>query len=335
MGLVTIGIDVGAWAAGACRGHGWCGPGLAQGLWGSPPPEARHHGPLAHGRAESRPVGERVEVHFLIRHLERLPLGTPYPRVAQRVARITGQVRARTGESPTIYMDATGVGQPVLDILRAEIPGGRLVGVYFTHGDRRTETRLRGNGRSRWARPSWSPVSRPAPVRPAPPTPDPGGRGLDRRAAHLRAPGRRERKRSLRRLQGRHARRPRHRSGPRRAGGSPNRHGPVDLGHPIAVEESGTPMRYGEPQPFVGVGPHLGQGREPTGLCVVEVQDCVGTETTPARHPTGKPRIVRWRAPGRPGHGAGAGRPDRAGRVVPGVSWSPPRGGSPVRSRPG
>ena len=58
-------------------------------------------------------------------------------------------------------------------------------------------------------------------------------------------------------------------------------------------------MRYGEPQPFVGVGLHLGQGREPTGLCVVEVQDRVGTETAPAGHPTGKPRIVRWRAPGR------------------------------------
>jgi hypothetical protein len=113
MGLVTIGIDVG---------------------------QKRDPTALCVAEPEHRAVGERVEVHFMIRHLERLPLGTPYPRVAQRVARITGQVKARTGESPTIYMDATGVGQPVLDILRAEISGGRLVGVYFTYGDRRTET---------------------------------------------------------------------------------------------------------------------------------------------------------------------------------------------------
>ena len=89
--------------------------------------------------AESREAEARKEIHFIIRHLERLPLGTPYPRVAERVAQITGRVRARTGESPTVFVDATGVGQPVLDILREEIPSGRVIGVYFTHGDRRTE----------------------------------------------------------------------------------------------------------------------------------------------------------------------------------------------------
>lgn len=38
-------------------------------------------------------------------------------------------------------MDATGVGQPVVDILRERLPGGWVVPVYFTHGDRRVETR--------------------------------------------------------------------------------------------------------------------------------------------------------------------------------------------------
>jgi len=90
---------------------------------------------------EQREVEGRQEVHFLIRHLERLPLGTRYPRVAERIARITDQVRTRTGGGPTVFMDATGVGQPVLDILQAEIPVGRVVAVYFTHGDRRTETK--------------------------------------------------------------------------------------------------------------------------------------------------------------------------------------------------
>jgi len=89
---------------------------------------------------DSREVGGRTETHFLIRHLERLPLGTQYPKVADRVAGITGRVRGRTGESPTVYVDATGVGLPVVDLLRERLHGGRVVAAYFTYGDRRTET---------------------------------------------------------------------------------------------------------------------------------------------------------------------------------------------------
>lgn len=39
--------------------------------------------------------------------------------------------------SVTIYMDATGVGQPVVDEMRSR--GLSPVAVYFTHGDKRTE----------------------------------------------------------------------------------------------------------------------------------------------------------------------------------------------------
>lgn len=82
-----------------------------------------------------------TETHFIVRYLERLPLGTPYPRVAQRVAEIEGQVRSKTGETPIVYLDATGVGQPVVDTLRERLPGGWVVPVYFTYEDRRVETR--------------------------------------------------------------------------------------------------------------------------------------------------------------------------------------------------
>lgn len=92
---------------------------------------------------ERREGAERTEPHFNIRHLERLPLGTPYPRVADRVARITERVRERTGEPPTVFVDATGVGQPVVDLLREQIRSGKVVAVYFTHGDRRIETKDR------------------------------------------------------------------------------------------------------------------------------------------------------------------------------------------------
>ncbi len=96
---------------------------------------------------ERRKVEGRTEFHFVVRHLERFPLGTSYPRVAKRVARIAEKVRTRTGSGPLVYLDATGVGQPVVDILRERQPGGWVVPVYFTHGDRRNETREGANVR--------------------------------------------------------------------------------------------------------------------------------------------------------------------------------------------
>jgi hypothetical protein len=88
---------------------------------------------------EGRLVNGRKETHYLVRHLDRLPLGTPYPKVAEEVARITASVRLKSGASPAVYVDATGVGQPVLDLIGAAGVTSRLYGVYFTHGDRRTE----------------------------------------------------------------------------------------------------------------------------------------------------------------------------------------------------
>jgi hypothetical protein len=35
------------------------------------------------------------EGHWLIRHLERLPLDTPYPQVADRLAEVVGNVKKR------------------------------------------------------------------------------------------------------------------------------------------------------------------------------------------------------------------------------------------------
>jgi hypothetical protein len=81
-----------------------------------------------------------TEIHHIARHLERLPLGTPYPAVAERVVAVVGGVHAVTsGEAPTLYVDATGVGTPIVDTLRAAGVAdlARLLAVYFNHGDRR------------------------------------------------------------------------------------------------------------------------------------------------------------------------------------------------------
>ena len=76
------------------------------------------------------------EDHWLVRHLERMPLGTPYPQVADRLAQVVEGVKKRTGSTPTAYLDATGVGQPIADEMR--LRGLDVSACYFTHGDRRT-----------------------------------------------------------------------------------------------------------------------------------------------------------------------------------------------------
>jgi hypothetical protein len=100
--------------------------------------EARNH----------RPDDDVPDWHFESRFLQRLPLGTPYPAVARRIAQIQEsavliarqEVADRHGIDPTInlqtFVDATGVGQPVMDLLNEA--SVRASACYFTHGDRRT-----------------------------------------------------------------------------------------------------------------------------------------------------------------------------------------------------
>lgn len=74
---------------------------------------------------------------YRARFVERLALGTPYPDVAKRVAAVARGAAKRAGVPARVYLDATGVGQPVVDLLFAEADVG-IVPVYFTHGDRLT-----------------------------------------------------------------------------------------------------------------------------------------------------------------------------------------------------
>jgi hypothetical protein len=103
-----------------------------------------------------------AEDYHVIRRLERLPLGTPYPAIAERLRAVVAGVQARVaadgaermrapvvlgavrihhpqtvdGVVLTVYVDATGVGQPVVDLLtQAGVP---IMAAYFTYGDRRS-----------------------------------------------------------------------------------------------------------------------------------------------------------------------------------------------------
>lgn len=75
--------------------------------------------------------------HYAVRYLQRLPLGTPYPHVARRLAEICQRASCRR-EAPEIFVDATGVGTPIVDMLRTALPAGQhLWAVFFVHGDHR------------------------------------------------------------------------------------------------------------------------------------------------------------------------------------------------------
>lgn len=89
---------------------------------------------------ESGLARRREEPHYHARHIERLPLGTSYPRVAERIGEICHGVKIRSGSRPHLFVDATGVGQPIIDLLDDAAPEATGIwAVYFTHGDQRKE----------------------------------------------------------------------------------------------------------------------------------------------------------------------------------------------------
>jgi len=58
---------------------------------------------------------------YELRHLERLPLGTPYPKVVERIAALTRL--PELDHRSELVVDGTGVGAPIVDLLRqADLP---------------------------------------------------------------------------------------------------------------------------------------------------------------------------------------------------------------------
>jgi len=80
----------------------------------------------------------RAETSYTIRFLERLPLSTPYPQVAERLAEIANNLKAMKPTSLLLRADATGVGRPVVDLLRQHpgLRGVSIVAVSITSGDK-------------------------------------------------------------------------------------------------------------------------------------------------------------------------------------------------------
>jgi hypothetical protein len=93
-------------------------------------------------------VAERLErvsaysrqVEFLgvmVRHVERVQLGTPYPMVVERVRTILSQPCMSGPQA--LVVDATGVGTPVVDMLRSAGLGCEIVAVTITNGERESQ----------------------------------------------------------------------------------------------------------------------------------------------------------------------------------------------------
>lgn len=77
------------------------------------------------------------EIHYLIRFLKRLPLGLPYPVIIEEIKRIYRNIPKPKDITlnKRLWIDATGVGKPVVDLVRGEIPAIGLHAVYLTGGE--------------------------------------------------------------------------------------------------------------------------------------------------------------------------------------------------------
>jgi len=76
----------------------------------------------------------RPAVSLLVRRVQRTALGTPYPRVVEIVREIA-RGQAFAGQC-VVVVDGTGVGAPVVDMLRAAGLGCEITAVTITGGER-------------------------------------------------------------------------------------------------------------------------------------------------------------------------------------------------------
>ncbi len=90
---------------------------------------------------DERQEGRRGTVnHYLVHFLERLPAGTSFPAMAHRLSEISSGISRKSGQTPYPYINVTGLGQPIIDLLWEETQDIHYIKpVYFNHGDQRRE----------------------------------------------------------------------------------------------------------------------------------------------------------------------------------------------------
>lgn len=81
----------------------------------------------------ARTTGQtRVEVPYL----HRLPIGTDYVEQVRIIRQLYAELGRRCKPTPTLVIDATGVGQPVADMFRGE--GVNPIEIWFSGGNKPT-----------------------------------------------------------------------------------------------------------------------------------------------------------------------------------------------------
>jgi len=80
------------------------------------------------------PWGQREFEGLLVRYVERLPLGMTYPQVVERVRKVmaTAEIRGQC----ELAADATGVGSPVVEMLRSAGLECDITSVTITGGEK-------------------------------------------------------------------------------------------------------------------------------------------------------------------------------------------------------
>jgi hypothetical protein len=102
--------------------------------------QRRDHTAIAVVERMNRYMGYQSEEfdHMRVRYLERVALGTSYPAVVERVRAVARQV-SNEGQFGLI-VDATGVGAPVVDLLRAARFSCEITAVMITGGEKASQT---------------------------------------------------------------------------------------------------------------------------------------------------------------------------------------------------
>lgn len=78
-----------------------------------------------------------LDTRYVVRALERLPLNTSYPAVARRLHAICRAMARRAQSEVFLAVDATGVGRPIVDIVRAELDDDvHLTAVTISGGEK-------------------------------------------------------------------------------------------------------------------------------------------------------------------------------------------------------
>ena len=80
---------------------------------------------------------------LLVRRAERVALGTPYPKVVEKLRELA-RSRGLAGNC-ALVVDGTGVGTPVVDMLRAADLGCEITSVIITGGEKPTGSGSRVN----------------------------------------------------------------------------------------------------------------------------------------------------------------------------------------------